>query len=111
VFHRRGKNRKVYANLKGPNGYNVRGTSYKDEVTGEVKTVEVPPAITELKAFIWELANKAMWDSIHIPGFYEERKNDKGEVVSPARSKNVLQERIMSAKNWPELATRLGLNS
>jgi hypothetical protein len=110
VFHRRGKNRKVYAGLKGPNGYNVLGTSYKDEETGEVKTVEVPPAITELKAFIWELANKAMWDSIHIPGFYEERKSDKGEVTSPARSKNVLQERIMSAKNWPELAAHLGIS-
>lgn len=111
VFHRRSKDRKkVYAGLKGPNGYNVLGTSYKDEETGEVKTVEVPPAITELKAFIWELANKAMWDSIHIPGFYGEQKSDKGEVIAPARSKNVLQERIMSARNWPELAAHLGVS-
>jgi hypothetical protein len=109
VFHRRSEDgRKVYANLKGPDGYNVRGTSFEDDETGEVKAVEVPPAITELKAFLWNFASKEMWDSIHIPGFYEERKNDDGEVISPARSKNVLQERIMSAKNWPELAANLG---
>ncbi|WMY06764.1 hypothetical protein [Paraburkholderia phenoliruptrix] len=111
VFHRKSADgKKVYANLKGPNGYNIKGTTYQDEETGETKTVEVAPALTELKAFIWDLANKAMWDSIHIPGFYDERKNDKGEVISPARSKNVLQERIMSAKNWPELAGTLGLS-
>ncbi|NML98782.1 hypothetical protein HHL24_12590 [Paraburkholderia sp. RP-4-7] len=103
VFHRRSKDgKKVYAGLKGPDGYTVHGTTLLDEETGETQTVDVPPAITELKAFIWDLANKAMWDSIHIPGFYEERKNEKGEVISPKRSKNVLQERIMSAKNWPE---------
>jgi hypothetical protein len=111
VFHRRSKDgKKIYANLKGPNGYNIRGVSYQDEQSGETETVDVPPALTELKAFLWELANKAMWDSIHIPGFYEERKNDEGEVISPARSKNVLQERIMSAKNRPELAANLGIS-
>jgi len=111
VFHRKSKDgKKTYASLKGPNGYNIKGTTSKDEETGETKTVEVAPALTELKAFIWDLANKAMWDSIHIPGFYDERKNDKGEVISSARSKNILQERIMSAKNWPELAGTLGLS-
>lgn len=111
VFHRRSEDgSKVYANLKGPDGYNVRGTSFEDDETGEVKAVEVPPAITELKGFLWNFASKEMWDSIHIPGFYEERKNDEGEVISPARSKNVLQERIMSAEDWPELAARLGVS-
>jgi hypothetical protein len=101
VFHKKSKDgKKVYANLKGPNGYNFRGTSVQDVLTGNMVTVEVAPALTELKAFIWDLANKAMWDSIHIPGFYEERKDDKGNVTSPKRSKNVLQERIMKAANW-----------
>lgn len=101
VFHKKSKDgKKTYANLKGPNGYNIKGTTYQDEETGETKSVEVAPALTELKAFIWDLANKPMWDAIHIPGFYEERKNDKGEVISPKRSKNVLQERIMKAANW-----------
>lgn len=101
VFHRKSKDgKKTYANLKGPNGYNVKGTTVQDPLTGKPVLIEVAPAITELKAFIWDLADKEMWDSIHIPGQYEERKDEKGVVVAPARSKNVIQEKIMSAKNW-----------
>ncbi|MFM0518048.1 hypothetical protein PQR08_11510 [Caballeronia jiangsuensis] len=104
VFHRKSKDgKKVYANLKGPNGYNVKGTTVQNPITGEAVTLDVAPAITELKAFVWGLANKAMWDSIHIAGEFEERKNEKGEVISPKRSRNVLQERIMRAKNFAEI--------
>ncbi|CAL8474487.1 hypothetical protein [Caballeronia sp. S22] len=104
VFHRPSRDgKKVYANLKGPRGYNVKGTTVQNPVTGKAVTLEVAPAITELKAFIWNLANKTMWDSIFIPGEYGERKNDNGEVISPKRSRNVLQERIMRAKNFAEI--------
>ncbi|MFM0494243.1 hypothetical protein [Paraburkholderia caledonica] len=111
VFHRRSNDgKKVYANLKGPNGYRLYGTTVQDPATGKQCAVMVTAALTDPRAFIWDLANSAMWDSIHIPGEYEERADDKGEVISPARSKNVLQERIMSAENWPELAARLGVS-
>lgn len=110
VFHKQGgkDGKTTFANLKGPNGYIIRPVTYQDEETGETKTVNVDPAITELKAFIWDLADKAMWDSIHIPGEYEARKNDKGEVTTPARSKNVLQNRIKAAANFAEIADRVG---
>ena len=111
VFHRRSKDgKKVYANLKGPDGYRLYGTTVQDPVTGKESVTKVDPAITELRAFLWDLANKAMWDSIYIPGEYEERKDDNGEVISPKRSKNVLQARVMKAKNWSELAAHLGAN-
>lgn len=102
VFHKRSADgKKVYANLKGPNGYNVCGTTIKDPCTGEPVLIEVAPAVTELKAFIWDGADLEMWDSIYIPGEYEERRDEQtGAVVSPARSKNVLQELIKKAKNW-----------
>lgn len=101
VFHRKSKDgKKVYANLKGPNGYNVKGTTVQDPISGKPVLIEVAPAITELRAFIWAIADKAMWDSIHIPGEYEERKDAEGKVISPARSKNVWQDRIKKAKNW-----------
>lgn len=102
VFHKRSANgKKVYANLKGSNGYNVCGTTIKDPRTGEEVVIEVAPAVTELKAFIWGGADKEMWDSIYIPGEYAERRDAQtGHLISPPRSKNVLQERIMSAKNW-----------
>lgn len=111
VFHRlSGDGTKVYAGLRDSWGYNIQGVTYQDDETGETKTLDVAPAITEPRYFIWEAADKAMWDSIYIPGFYGERKDDKGKVVAPARSKNVLQERIMAATNWPELAERLGIS-
>ncbi|MGQ7938241.1 hypothetical protein [Paraburkholderia sp. D1E] len=111
VFHRRSKDgKKVYAGLKGLDGYNVRGTTVQDAVTGKQSVIVVEPPLTELNAFVWELANRDMWDSIHIPGFYEERKDENGEVIAPARSKNVLQERVIRAKNWPELAASLGVS-
>jgi hypothetical protein len=42
-----------------------------------------------------------MWDSLFIDGEYPERKDEKtGAVISPAKSKNVIQNKIRSAKNW-----------
>ena len=68
--------------------------------TGDEYRLEVDAPLTELKLFLWDFATPEMWDSIFIEGEYEERKNDKGEVTSPARSKNVIQEKIMKALNW-----------
>ena len=68
--------------------------------TGDEYRIAVDAPISELKLFLWDFATPEMWDSIFIEGQYDERKNDKGEVAAPARSKNVLQERIMKALNW-----------
>lgn len=102
VFHRKSKDgKRTYANLRGPNGYNVKGTTVQDPLTCKPVLVEVAAALTDVKAFIWDVADKEMWDTIYIDGKYPERKDEKtGEVVSPERSKNVIQEKIMSAKNW-----------
>jgi hypothetical protein len=62
--------------------------------------VEVAAAATAVKAFIWDIADKEMWDSIYIPGEYPERRDADGVLIAPARSKNVIQEKIASAKNW-----------
>ncbi|WP_157643462.1 hypothetical protein [Burkholderia ubonensis] len=101
VFHRRSRDGKtVYANLRGPNGYNVKGTALKDSRTGKPVVVDVAQAITDVKAFIWGIATTADWYSIYIPGEYPERRDADGSLVAPARSKNYIQERIASAKNW-----------
>ncbi|WNC91070.1 hypothetical protein RI103_06880 [Paraburkholderia sp. FT54] len=103
IFHRKSKDgKKVYANLKGPNGYKVFGTAAKHPITGKLTTVQVAPAVTDPKCFIWEVADREMWDSIHIPGEWEAITNERGDTVTPARSKNVLQEKIRKAKNWPQ---------
>lgn len=104
IFHSKSKDgKKTYANLRGANGYNIKGTTVQDPVSGQMVTVDVPPAMTEQKAFLWEFASREIWDSIYIPGEYPEQKDARtGEVIVPARSKNVLQDKIRSAKNWPE---------
>jgi len=41
-----------------------------------------------------------MWDSIFIDGHWEAKTNDKGEEISPPKSKNYFQNRIKSADNF-----------
>lgn len=68
--------------------------------TGEVRVLTVPPALTTPKAFLWDFADMDQWAAIFVDGEYPERKNDKGEVTAPAKSKNVLQNTIKSAANF-----------
>jgi hypothetical protein len=85
-------------------GYTIEAPRYEvvDEngPTGEFKVLPVDPPLTTIKCFLWNYADKADWDSIFIDGTYEEKKNDKGEVISPARSKNVYQNKIKLAVNF-----------
>jgi len=62
-----------------------------------------PARISELRLFLWDFPSKEMWDSLYIDGDYPERKDEKtGKVTAPAKSKNVIQETIMSATNWAD---------
>jgi len=99
-----GQNKRVYANID-KDSIKKPIIQQLDPETQDV--VEVPfnvgPALSELKAFVWDFADAEMWDSIFIEGMWEERKDDKGVVTSPARSKNVLQEEISRALNFKAL--------
>jgi len=68
--------------------------------TGEYKPLPVAPALSAFKVFVWQLADMEQWASIFIEGEYPERKNDKGEVTAPAKSKNEYQNAIKSALNF-----------
>ena len=80
--------------------YDIKPTSYMDEESGEVKNIKVEELKSPKKVFLWDRPDMGQWASIFIDGQYEERKNDAGEVVKPAKSKNVYQARIMSALNF-----------
>ena len=73
--------------------------------TGDLQDQVFPvgPAISELKAFVWDFADAEMWDSVYIPGEYPERKDDSGKVIAEARSKNDIQLKIASALNFKGL--------
>lgn len=88
----------VYANLR-----DIRAPfidNMDDEGNVEKKAVNVAPAITELKLFLWDFATPEMWDSLFIPGEYEARTDKDGKVTQPARTKNVIQKKITEALNW-----------
>ena len=103
VEKERGGKKVVYANI---NKESIRKPVIQQlDEEGELveKPYDVGPAVSELKAFVWDFATPEMWDSIFIPGQYEERKDDKGNVTHPAKSKNILQEEIASALNFKGL--------
>ena len=95
-----GKER-VTATLKNTGGYTISPPRKEDEdsESGWVD-VAVGPALSPIRCFLWQQADLAQWATLFIDGEYPERKDDKGVVTAPAKSKNVYQNRIKSAVNF-----------
>jgi hypothetical protein len=90
----------ISALLRGAEGYTVQPARVEDdEVEGGWRVLEVAPAITPLKCFLWDYATTEQWASIFIDGEYPEKKSKDGAVI-PAKSKNVLQNKVKSAVNF-----------
>lgn len=93
-----GKER-TYANLN-----NIRKPLLPNPETGKDYEVNVDAPLSELRLFLWQYPDAAqhqeMWDALFIEGEWEEKKNDKGEVIREAKSKNVIQNKIRKALNW-----------
>lgn len=70
--------------------------------TGEMRVLTVPPALTTPKAFLWNHSDLDDWNGLFIDGEYPERKDDKGVVIAPAKSKNVIQNTIKRAANFKD---------
>lgn len=102
VAHKESKKGRVFATLKNDAGqYTIRTPYHEDPETGETRKISANPQISETRLFLWDFASKEMWDSLYIEGEYPEKKDDKtGEVIFPARSKNVFQEWILGANNF-----------
>lgn len=92
-----------YAGFKcKTNGYTFKPPVYNPNPLDMTETALVPkPAVlTPLKLFLWTHPSKPMWDSLFIEGKYDDRTDEKTGVVTPGRSKNVLQEKIRKAQNF-----------
>jgi hypothetical protein len=85
----------TYINIR-----DIRKPFVPNVVTGEEDRVEVAQPISQQRLFLWNFATPEMWDALYIEGMTAEKKNDKGEVIREARSKNVIQEKIRRALNW-----------
>jgi len=96
--------KRIHASLRSDDGYTISPPVIEvmDDESSEVviKPIKVAPPLTDLKLFLWDNPDMEQWASIYIPGEYAAHTDDSGKVLRPARSKNVLQERIMSALNW-----------
>jgi len=102
IFHKEvgsGETKRVYANAKGPDGYVILPTVGKNADDSDY-SIAVAPALSPIKYFLFNLADKAMWDSIYIDGEIPARTDDDGKVIAPARSRNVIQNLIKSAANF-----------
>lgn len=95
-----GKEKRVYANLRDDGGYTIRPPFFEDPETGESRKIEVQPALTPLRCFLFDYATKEMWDSIFIDGRWDDQTDEAGNVVKEGRSKNVHQNRIKESQNF-----------
>jgi len=77
------------ARLRNDAGYSIRPPYREDPETGESVKVRVPDAISPLRLFVWDLADKDMWDSLFIDGEYDD-----------GRTKNIFQAAILEAENF-----------
>lgn len=89
TFKRRDGSEGVVAELKDESGYTIRGTTFTDPETGELRRIKVAEPISEPRVFVWDYATEEYWDSLFIDGTY-----DNGD------SKNKFQERIKAADNF-----------
>jgi len=107
VHHREyevGGQKRVYASLRNDDGYSITPpvVEVMDDATGDVvvKPIKVAEPLTELKLFLWDNPDMEQWASIYIDGEFPERRDDTGKIINPARSKNVIQNKIKTALNW-----------
>lgn len=97
IRHEKGKKdeSKTYATLRDADGnIQIAPPYYDDPESGERRVLAVPEPLSPLQCFLWDYADREMWDSIFIDGEWEAKDGQ------PAKSKNWIQNRIKAAKNW-----------
>lgn len=98
VSKKDGKERTFVSIKDASKEWTIRSPFIIDPITGGRTDVPVPAAMSPLKVFIWDLADKETWDSLFIDGVWENKKPD-GTVET--RSKNWMQETLLKASDLP----------
>ena len=100
-----GDEKKTYANLRDSTGYTiVPPFADVDDGEGNItrKRIKFPEAVTPLKIFLWDFADKEQWDALFIDGTFGDKKDKEGNVIEGSgTSKNWIQAKIKTAKNYP----------
>lgn len=107
----------VYSNLdEGPRDASVYTFTppFKIDEEGDFELTEdgakidivMPELRGQPQLFLWEMDALSdeqiveMWNDLYIEGEWEAKEAADGKAARPAKSKNVLQEKIMSAVDW-----------
>lgn len=93
-----GKEKRVYANIRDGSGTWKVSAPVRMNEEGEPEPIKAPEPTVELRAFMWDLADKESWDSLYIAG--ERTKTVDGKEVK--ETKNWIQEKIKSALNFED---------
>lgn len=81
--------------------------AYAEAVNEDGDLVRTPIKVQELRTpemlFVWDFANPAMWDSIHVAGEFKAKLDAEGNIVRAAESRNIHQAKILKALNFDTL--------
>lgn len=95
-----GDNKRTYANLRNKEGtwfVNAPRTQADPlDPESQPKAIKVPEGLRPVRIFLWDNPTKETWDSLFIDGTRTVKDGNKETQIS----KNWLQEKIMSAKNF-----------
>lgn len=94
---------RVYASLKqtGGVGYVFGAPQFTNPATDETTIIPAPKIHSAFRCFLWAVPSQEMWDSLFIEGMYEAKMDEKTKKeIYPAKSKNVIQNKIKAAKNF-----------
>lgn len=103
VIHSKSEDgKKTYFNIRDKNGWKIGAAVKVDALAGTSEAYKVGPGSGEQRAFVWDAPSQIQWDSIFIDGTYEAAvwKDGKKTDETETKSKNWMQERIMSALDW-----------
>lgn len=102
---------RTYANLRTDGPYEISAPSFTNPATGVTEVIAVAPLRLPEQVFLWDRPDLNQWASIFIEGEYPAREAEDGKPARPAKSKNVTQARILSAKNFKGSPTEIMLLS
>ena len=101
---------RIYSNLdEGPQGaktYTFSPPKLMDDEGEYTTDIAIPEMKGEPKVFLWEMEGLSdeqileMWESIYIEGEWGAKEATADAAAKPARSKNVVQDKIMANLAW-----------
>ncbi len=91
--------KRTWANLWTKDGWGILPPVVEDPLAGTSQDIskQVPELLNPLRIFLWNNPTKETWDSLFIDGMREIKQPDG---TTKQETKNWLQERILSAKDF-----------